>query len=119
MNELAQAKGANVAGLKLVLSEYGVSLGQVERLYLAGGFARHLDLDAARRIGLIPDLPDERIAQVGNASLAGASMALLSVTKRRQLEQTVASIEQVELEVLSDFFDAFVDGCQFEPVVEG
>jgi uncharacterized 2Fe-2S/4Fe-4S cluster protein (DUF4445 family) len=78
--------------------------------------ARHLDLDAARRIGLVPDLPDDRITQVGNASLAGASTALLSATRRRVLENLVGGIEHVELETDPGFFDHFVEGCQFTPL---
>ena len=116
VNELAQAKGANVAGLLLVLNALGAELADVDRLLLAGGFARHLDLDAARRIGLVPDLPDERIVQVGNAALEGASAALLSISARRELAGLVQRIEHVELETDPGFFDAFVDGCQFTPV---
>ena len=43
--------------------------------YLAGGFAEHLDLDAARRIGFIPDLPDHKVAKLGNTSIEGAALA--------------------------------------------
>lgn len=118
VNELAQAKGATIAGLRLVLRAYGVELADVERLYLAGGFARHLDTGASKRIGLLPDLPDERITKVGNASLEGASRVLLSRTERERLEQLVLRIEHVQLETQPDFFDVFVDGCQFAPVLE-
>jgi uncharacterized 2Fe-2S/4Fe-4S cluster protein (DUF4445 family) len=115
VNELAQAKGANVAGLRIVAESYGIRLDQIARLYLAGGFARHLDVDAARRIGLVPDLPNERIVQVGNAALEGASLALRSVSRRRALEAIVRRIEPVRLETHPRFFDVFVDGCQLEP----
>ena len=118
VNELAQAKGATIAGLRLVLREYGVKLDEVAHLYLAGGFARHLDLDAARRIGLLPSLPDERIIKVGNAALEGASRVLLSIAERRRLEQLVLRIGHLQLETQPDFFDVFVDGCQFTPVEE-
>lgn len=119
INELAQAKGANVAGLRIVLESYGVDLGQVSRLYLAGGFSRHLDLAAARRIGLIPDLPSDRLLQVGNAALEGAALALKSASRRRRLEQQVQRIEHVRLETHPRFFDIFVDGCQFVPFGSG
>jgi len=115
VNELAQAKGANVAGLWIALDAYGVSLRDVARLDLAGGFARHLDVAAARRIGLVPDLPRGRIRQVGNAALEGTSIALRSVSRRRALEETVKRIEHVRLEAHQGFFDAFVEGCQFQP----
>jgi uncharacterized 2Fe-2S/4Fe-4S cluster protein (DUF4445 family) len=116
VNELAQAKGANVAGLLVVAKRAGRSLGQLDRFYLAGGFGRHLDLAAARRIGLIPDLPDGRIVSVGNAAIEGATIALLSVSRRRELEELVKSIAHVELETDPGFFDHFVEGCQFRPI---
>jgi uncharacterized 2Fe-2S/4Fe-4S cluster protein (DUF4445 family) len=116
INELAQAKGANVAGLLTVAKAYGITLDQLDRFYLAGGFGRHLDLVAARRIGLIPNLPDDKIVQVGNAAIEGACLALLSVSRRRALEELVKTIRHVELETDPDFFDHFVEGCQFDPV---
>jgi uncharacterized 2Fe-2S/4Fe-4S cluster protein (DUF4445 family) len=115
VNELAQAKGANAAGLRVLADEFGVGLGRIDRLYLAGGFARHLDVDAAARIGLIPDLPRERIVKVGNAALAGASIALLSRSRRADLEKIVRRVELVRLEAHHGFFEFFVQGCQFEP----
>ena len=115
INELAQAKGANAAGLRVVLDVYGAGLDKVSRLYLAGGFSRHLDVEAACRIGLVPDMPRERIVQVGNASLEGASIALRSVSRRAEIEQRVKRIEHVRLEAHPNFFDCFVEGCQFDP----
>jgi uncharacterized 2Fe-2S/4Fe-4S cluster protein (DUF4445 family) len=115
VNELAQAKGANAAGLRVLAEEYGVGLERIERLYLAGGFARHLDVDAACRIGLIPDLPRDRIVKVGNAALAGASIALLSRSRRADLEEIVRRVQLVRLEAHPEFFEFFVQGCQFEP----
>ncbi|MCI0412105.1 ASKHA domain-containing protein [bacterium] len=114
INELAQAKGANAAGLRVLAESYGIEMGNIEKLYLAGGFSRHLDVDAAARIGLIPDLRRERIQQVGNAALQGAAMALLSRAERQKLEEIVKRIEHVRLETNPHFFDFFVEGCQFQ-----
>ena len=116
VNELAQAKGANVAGLHVVFSNYGLEFGDVDRFYLAGGFGRHMKVEAARRIGLIPDLPPSRVVQVGNAAIEGASIALLSCSKRRELEALVRRVEHCRLETHPDFFDFFVEGCQFKPM---
>jgi uncharacterized 2Fe-2S/4Fe-4S cluster protein (DUF4445 family) len=116
VNELAQAKGANVAGLHVVTSNYGVNFDDVDVFYLAGGFGRHLKIDAARRIGLIPDLPDSKIVQVANAAIEGASIALLSKSKRLELEELTQRVEHCRLETHPDFFDFFVEGCQFKPV---
>lgn len=116
ISELAQAKGANVAGLHIVRTSYGVDYGDIDVFYLAGGFARHLGVEAARRIGLIPNLPTEKIVQIGNAAIEGATIALLSNQRRMELEEVVKSVTHVELETDPNFFDYFVNGCQFIPV---
>ena len=119
ISQLAQAKGANVSGLEIVMKNLGRSCKDLDRFYLAGGFASHLDLDSARRIGLIPDLPDEKITRIGNAAIEGATLALLSTRRRLELEETVSRIEHIELETDPDFFDHFVEGCQFKPIGAG
>jgi uncharacterized 2Fe-2S/4Fe-4S cluster protein (DUF4445 family) len=113
VNELAQAKGANAAGLRVLAETYGISFSKIGKLYLAGGFSRHLDVEASCRIGLIPDLPRERIVKVGNAALHGAAMALLSISEREKIEELVKRVEHVRLETNPNFFDFFVEGCQF------
>jgi uncharacterized 2Fe-2S/4Fe-4S cluster protein (DUF4445 family) len=116
VNELAQAKGANMAGLHAVFSQYGINFDDIDVFYLAGGFGRHVNIDAARRIGLIPDLPDSKIVKIGNAAIEGASIALLSKTRRQELEQLVRRVEHLRLETHPNFFEFFVEGCQFKPV---
>lgn len=117
VNELAQAKGANVAGLRVILDQFGADVGDVEVLYLAGGFGRHLRLASAQRIGLVPAIPAERVVQIGNAAIEGATLALLSRAKRAELETTVRTVDHCRLETHPRFFDFFVDGCQFLPLL--
>jgi uncharacterized 2Fe-2S/4Fe-4S cluster protein (DUF4445 family) len=119
VNELAQAKGANIAGLQVVFSDYGIQFDDVAVFYLAGGFGRHLKKSASKRIGLIPDIADEKIVQVGNAALEGATMALVSRARRQELETLVKRVEHCRLETHPGFFDFFVDGCQFRPARSG
>jgi uncharacterized 2Fe-2S/4Fe-4S cluster protein (DUF4445 family) len=116
INELAQAKGANVAGLQVVMQTLGLPFDAIGTFYLAGGFGRHLKIDASRQIGLIPNLPDEKIVQIGNAAIEGACMALLSKSKRQELEDLVKRVEHCRLETHPQFFDFFVEGCQFKPL---
>jgi len=116
VNALAQAKGANVAGLQIAFAEYGIDYSQLDVFYLAGGFGRHLDIQASKRIGLIPNIPAARILQVGNASVEGACIALLSRAKRAELEALVQRVTHCRLETHPGFFDYFVEGCQFAPV---
>jgi uncharacterized 2Fe-2S/4Fe-4S cluster protein (DUF4445 family) len=116
VNELAQAKGANVAGLHVVLSTYGIDFEDIEVFYLAGGFGRHLNVEASKRIGLIPNIEPAKIVQAGNTAIEGATIALLSRSKRQELEELVKKVEHCRLETHPNFFDFFVEGCQFKPV---
>lgn len=116
INELAQAKGANVAGLQIVFDEYGIGFQDLEVFYLAGGFGRHLNIAAAQRIGLLPNIDNAKILQVGNAAIEGACIALLSQTKRAELENLVNKVRHCRLETHHVFFDFFVEGCQFHPL---
>jgi uncharacterized 2Fe-2S/4Fe-4S cluster protein (DUF4445 family) len=116
VNELAQAKGANVAGLHVVFSSYGIDFDDIDVFYLAGGFGRHLNVEASKRIGLVPSLPSGKIVQAGNTAIEGATIALLSKSKRQELEDLVKRVEHCRLETHPRFFDFFVEGCQFKPV---
>jgi len=64
----------------------------------------------------VPNLPDSKFRQVGNASIEGACIALLSQRKRRELESLVKRVTHCRLEAHPRFFDFFVEGCQFKPL---
>jgi uncharacterized 2Fe-2S/4Fe-4S cluster protein (DUF4445 family) len=116
VNELAQAKGANVAGLHAVFSKFGIDFEAIDVFYLAGGFGRHLNVEASKRIGLVPSLDSAKIVQAGNTAIEGATIALLSKSKRQELEDLVKKVEHCRLETHPNFFEFFVEGCQFKPV---
>jgi uncharacterized 2Fe-2S/4Fe-4S cluster protein (DUF4445 family) len=105
-----------VAGLHVIFNQYGARFDDLDVFYLAGGFGRHLNVSSARRIGLIPNIDDAKIRQVGNASIEGASLALLSRTRRAELEEMVRRVTHCRLETHPGFFNYFVEGCQFNPV---
>jgi uncharacterized 2Fe-2S/4Fe-4S cluster protein (DUF4445 family) len=115
-SNLAQAKAANFCGQYIVLRALGLDPGRVQKLYLAGGFANYVDVQSAIDIGFLAPVPQERIAKVGNAAAAGAREVLLSQSKRARIEALVKRIEHIELETTSDFFELFVEGCQFKPM---
>jgi uncharacterized 2Fe-2S/4Fe-4S cluster protein (DUF4445 family) len=115
-SNLAQAKAANYCGQYIVLRALGLDPGHVETLYLAGGFANYVDTQAAVDIGFLAAVPQERIAKVGNAAAQGAREVLLSQSKRARIETLVKRIEHIELETTTDFFELFVEGCQFKPM---
>lgn len=116
VSHLAQAKAANYCGQMILLRHCGLAPAAIGALHVAGGFANWLDLGHAVEIGLLAPVPAERVRKVGNAALRGARRALLSLSDRRRLEALTARIEHVELETTPDFFDLFVEGCQFRPM---
>ena len=116
ISALAQAKAANYCGQAIVLREYGLPTDSFEKLYLAGGFANYVNESNAIDIGFIANVPIEKVQKVGNVSLEGAVIMLLSTSKRREIEKLVTTVQHIELETAPDFFDFFVEGCMFKPM---
>ncbi len=116
IGNLAQAKAANYCGQLIVMRTAGVAPDEIDRLYLAGGFANYLDVRNAIEIGLIAPVPEDRIVKVGNAAIDGARTLLLDRSKRPQVEEKVKQVTHIELETTPDFFELFVDGCQMKPM---
>lgn len=116
ISALAQAKAANYCGQAIVLREYGLPIDKFEKLYLAGGFANYVDESNAIDIGFIANMPIDKVEKVGNASLEGAVIMLVSTVKREEIEKLTSMVEHVELETAPDFFEFFVEGCMFKPM---
>ena len=114
ISALAQAKAANYCGQNIVLETVGTSPTDYTRLYLAGGFANYINIQNAIDIGFIPNIPTDRIHKIGNASLRGATIMLTNATKRQTIEDLAKDIHHIELETNPNFFDHFVEGCQFK-----
>lgn len=115
-SNLAQAKAANYCGQYIVLRHFGCIPEDITRLFLAGGFANYVDLQDAVDIGFLAPVPEANVVKIGNAAVAGAMAVLLSEKKRTDIEGLVKNIEHIELETTPDFFDVFVEGCQFKPM---
>ena len=116
-SHLAQAKAANYCGQQLLMRQFGVDASGIDRLFLAGGFANYIDVDNAMAIGFIAPVAKDRVTKIGNAALQGAREVLLDRQRRHKLEEIVKTIEHVELETDPTFFDSFVDGCMFQPMI--
>ena len=116
IRQLQLAKAAIAAGMQALSQEAGVSLGQIETLYIAGGFGRHLPLESAAAIGLIPTALAKRTVILGNAALSGASLLLLD----REAEGALGAISDRavcrNLATSPRFTDAFMERMMLEPV---
>ena len=115
-SNLAQAKAANYCGQYIVLRHFGCAPQDITKLFLAGGFANYVNLRDAIEIGFLAPVPEVNVVKIGNAAVAGATAVLLSDKKRANVEAFVNNIEHIELETTPDFFDIFVEGCQFKPM---
>ncbi len=115
-SELAQAKAATAVGQVVLLRRLGISPADLAAYYLAGAFANKMNLESARRIGMILPVPDDRIVRIGNASIEGAKGALLSRRCRDRIEAMVGNVEHVELEQEPDFFDLYARMMLLQPI---
>ena len=70
--------------------------------------------DNAKKIGFLIDTPNANILKIGNSALNGAIIFLVNVDERIKIESIVKTIKHVELETDVNFFDHFVEGCQFK-----
>ncbi len=102
-----RTKAAIYAAAEVLLDTAGMGFDDLERVYIAGGFGHHIDLDNAVAIGLLPDLPRERFTFLGNASLDGAKLCLLSQAKRDEALAAHRAMTYVELSTDQRFFDRF------------
>jgi uncharacterized 2Fe-2S/4Fe-4S cluster protein (DUF4445 family) len=65
-------------------------------------------------IGLLPELPLDRFTFIGNGSLIGAKLAILSNTLRFEVMDIVAKMTNFELSEVPSYMDYYVS-CQFLP----
>jgi len=108
IENVIRAKAAIYAGVSVLLKEVGLSLDIVERVYIAGGFGNYLDIDKAIMIGMLPDLPKEKFSFIGNTSIAGAYLCLLSQKMRQEAEDIARKMTYVELSVSHGFMDEYM-----------
>lgn len=116
VRSLQLAKAAVAAGVQVLLAQQGITLAELDGVYLAGGFGVYLDPASAAAIGMLPQLPAGRLHSIGNASLAGASMLALDASRAADALQTAERCRYIELSGRADFADAFTGGMTYEPV---
>ncbi len=114
MSALAQAKAANYCGQSIALKNSSIDISKFDKLYLSGGFANYINVENAIKIGFIIDTPNAEIIKIGNSALQGAIMLLLDINLRSKFDNLVKSIKHIELETDENFFEHFVEGCQFK-----
>lgn len=108
ISNLIKSKGAVYAAATILAKSVGVDFNDMDRIYIAGGFGNYLNIKNAIGTGLLPDLPLERFRFIGNSSLAGARMALLSNHAFEKAYEIAQKMTYFELSVNPDFMNEFI-----------
>ncbi len=113
IRQVQLAKGAIAAGVQVLLAEAGVTADELSAIYLAGGFGSYVRPSAALRVGLLPDVPEDRVHAIGNAAGAGAARMLVDRACTDEAAQIVDSCRYIELSGLSLFQDHYMEQMMF------
>ena len=109
IGEIQLAKAAIFAGSSILMKIQNLNPKELEKVLVAGAFGNYINPTNARLIGLVPDVPTDKIEFVGNAAIEGAKMALLSMEMRKAAEQLSDEIRYVELAMRPEFGKELAD----------
>jgi uncharacterized 2Fe-2S/4Fe-4S cluster protein (DUF4445 family) len=114
IENIIRAKAAIYSACSLILEQVGIGFDDIANVYLAGGFGSFLDVDSAVVIGLLPDLPREKFRYVGNSSLKGGYMVLVSQKHRQKQLEYARRMTYVELSTYPGYMNQYT-GALFLP----
>ncbi len=126
IENLLRAKAAIFAGVDILTKSLSIDFSDIKRIYIAGGFGNYLDKENAILLGLIPDIERDKIQFVGNTSILGAKMALLSQDAFNTCYQIAKKITYYDLITYPGYMDEFMsakflphtDVSRFPSVIE-
>jgi uncharacterized 2Fe-2S/4Fe-4S cluster protein (DUF4445 family) len=107
IDNLMRAKAAIYAGFSILARSVGLSLADVEQVLIGGAFGQYINVENAIQIGLLPDKPFESFHFLGNTSVKGAYMALVSREMRERVREVSEMMTYLELSADNTFFDEF------------
>ncbi len=108
IENVMRAKAAIYAGISLLLLKVGLTFDDIERVYIAGGFGNYLNVEKAVIIGMLPDITREKFVFLGNTSVVGAYLCLLSDKMRREAGEIAQKMTNIELSVSRRFMDEYM-----------
>ena len=106
------AKGAIVAGIRILADRYGVALEQIDRVVLAGGFGYYLKPEDAASIGLLPRELVEKTVTGGNTALAGALRVGRKLEEDPFWERETLQMELVNLAEVPEFEELYFSSME-------
>ena len=118
IDNIIRAKAAIFSACRVMLGSVGMGFGDISKFYIAGGFGRFLDIDNAKIIGLIPNLPRERFVFLGNSSLMGSYMSLISGNHRNLRDELAKKTTYLDLSTEAGYMDEYM-AALFLPHTDG
>ena len=117
IENIIRAKAAIYSACSLMLEQVGIGFDDVANIYIAGGFGRFLDIEKAIVLGLVPDVPREKYHYIGNSSLMGAYMVLVSQDYRQRQTDLARRMTYIELSTDPGYMNQYT-GALFLPHTE-
>jgi len=114
ISNLILTKGAIFSACSLLLKNVGIDFADIDALYIAGGFGRYLNVENAIRIGMLPDLDRDKFHYIGNSSLLGAYLVLLSEKNKHLADEIADKMTYIELNSEPRYMNEFT-GSLFLP----
>jgi len=108
IKNILRTKAAVFAACYLLLKTLGYKFDDLVNMFIAGGFGNYLDTEKAIMLGLLPDIPLEKFKFIGNGSLAGSYLTLLSQKNKAETEKIFEKLTYLELSVSNEFYNEFV-----------
>ena len=106
IQEFLATKAAAYTMVEYMLKAIGMSFDDVEKFYVAGAFGTYIRTASAVTIGLYPDLPEEKVACVGNSSLEGARTLLLDRDRLGEINEILEKMDYIQYGAIPDFVDS-------------
>lgn len=116
IRKIQLAKGALLAGIELLLKQYGVTAQEVTEVYIGGNFGFHLDMKSAILVGMLPANFQGKIKVVGNASLKGAIDCIFDGNAKEEMEHMIREIQSINLAETKEFQELFIRRMEFAPI---
>jgi uncharacterized 2Fe-2S/4Fe-4S cluster protein (DUF4445 family) len=111
IDNFIRAKGAIYSGAATLIESLGMDFSVVDKVLIAGGIGNNLDIENSIMIGLLPDIEREKFSYIGNSSLIGSYLTLISNDAKNKLEEIGDQLTYVELSVYPTYMDEFISAC--------
>jgi len=113
IRNLQTAKAAIASGIQMLMKQFGIEAEVVKNVYLAGGFGYFLDVDAAVKIGLIPEEFRDKTQAVGNSALAGCYAYHADENAAEKITRIKKLTRVINLAETEGFAETFVGNMNF------